>query len=133
MKTTAGWTNKIWRKKNNFMKMFRFYFFLLSIVLIGCSPIRCNSSRLPQHDYFVLSPMEDQDMSVNWNPVEKYDLIISLPFCDYIQEVYYEIDTSKYAILSHCGNNGNAYIDEVDSLNPPGNKYSYIKLSEWLP
>lgn len=84
-------------------------------------------------NYFSVEPMSDQDMSVDWNPVN-YKLVIQLPFCDSIQKVIYKIDTTKYLIVKYCGKNIDSnYIIPAKAPYNNGGRYSLFRLNEWLP
>ena len=84
----------------------------------------------PANNYFILTPMgEDQDMTVDWKPLN-YELAIQLPFCEDIQKVIYNIDTAKYHIAKNCGYED---IDQSDSGHRDVKRFSYYKIEEWLP
>ena len=85
----------------------------------------------PSYNYFILTPMTDQDMSIDWSP-SNYELTIQLPFCEDVQKVIYKIDTTKYHIAEYCGNNFK-YIIPSEPRYYDRKRYSLYFLKEWLP
>jgi hypothetical protein len=84
----------------------------------------------PANNYFILTPFNsDQRMTVDWSS-SKYSLVIQLPYCESVQKVIYNIDTTTYYIATYCGGR---FIDDSSSEESNTKKFSYYSISEWLP